>query len=380
MSAGLMGFVGGVGKGMAVVAEKAIDDEYTRMKEERIAENALRMDETKRARDLAGATAERAREDAAAKGIAEQRTGLIAERQGLNDADYRGDENTGVNVQKGQAVPNNRDYLGAQRKFSELARLDESDQAQARQEARDATADAKDVRDYELRKKQADIASRSADMQYKTAKLAYERASADAKIPPAVDRAMKSRDEELKAINTQITKLQGDNLPVGEALLARKSAVVKEINTLIEPYLPEDARSKLADGGKPDTDKAHADAKAALATGRISLAEANKRLVSKGLPPLPDEPTAPAAGEPTAPAAGGNEIQKIDAEIATIRTSLNTDKTRRTNPLKGGGELLSTDEASRLEARLSELKTRRQKLGGSPIMDAARGIINSVRN
>ena len=94
-----------------------------------------------------------------------------------------------------------------------------------------------------------------------------------------------------------------------------------------------------------------------------------------------DKPAAPAAGDkPAAPAAGGNEIQKIDAEIATIRTSLNTDKTRRTNPLKGGGEILSADEVSRLEARLSELKTRRQKIGGSPIVDAASGIMNAVRN
>jgi len=95
-------------------------------------------------------------------------------------------------------------------------------------------------------------------------------------------------------------------------------------------------------------------------------------------PAAADAPTAPA--KPTAPASGGNEIQKIDAEIDTIRTSLNTDKTRRTNPLKGGGEILSADETSRLEARLSELKTRRQKLGGLPIMDAASGIINTIRN
>lgn len=79
MSAGLIGFVGGVGKGMAAVAEKAIDDEYSRMKEERIAENALRMDEIKRSRDVAGAATERTRIEGEAQGMADKDSaGLIS--------------------------------------------------------------------------------------------------------------------------------------------------------------------------------------------------------------------------------------------------------------------------------------------------------------
>lgn len=329
--------------------------EIEALRDARLQELKLEFDATTRSRNVADAETERQRVETAAKGIAEGKTGLIAERAGLNDADYRGDEGVGVPVQKGQAVPTSRDRMQAQGKHAELAQLEERDKARARQEKQDAKADAKDSRDYALREEQAKTTSLIADMQYKTAKLAYDRALADAKIPPAVDRAMKSRDEELKAINAQIIKLQGDNMPVGEALLARKTAVVREINTLIEPYLPEDARSKLAAGGKPDIDKAHADAKAALATGKISLAEVNKRLASKGFAPLP-------AADDNKPAAAGDN--KPAAGI--ISEQYNTDGLHRANP----EHREAIEAVETLEKRLAYLKET----------DAADSTIQDVQN
>lgn len=152
MSAGLIGFAGGVGKGMAVVAEKAIDDEYSRMKEERIAENALRMDETKRSRDLAGAATERARVETDATTIAGRRKVTPPDVAAQTDASaialekaYEAGTIPDSVKQQGliglseyatnAAVPNTkvtaRDRLQAQGKHEELARLEQRDNEHA---------------------------------------------------------------------------------------------------------------------------------------------------------------------------------------------------------------------------------------------------------
>lgn len=104
--------------------------EIEALRDARLQELKLEFDATTRSRNVADAETERQRVETAATGIAEGKTGLIAERAGLNDADYRGDEGVGVPVQKGQAVPTSRDRMQAQGKHAELAQLEERDKAQ----------------------------------------------------------------------------------------------------------------------------------------------------------------------------------------------------------------------------------------------------------
>lgn len=105
--------------------------EIEALRDARLQQMKLDLDQTTRDRNVADAETERQRVETAATGIAEGKTGLIAERAGLNDADYRGDEGVGVPVQKGQAVPTNRDRMQAQGKYAELAQLEERDKAQS---------------------------------------------------------------------------------------------------------------------------------------------------------------------------------------------------------------------------------------------------------
>lgn len=373
MSAGLIGFAGGVGKGMAVVAEKAIDDEYSRMKEERIAENALRMDDIKRSRDVAGAATERTRIEGEAQGMADtESSGFINSARSQYQNSTLSDEDKAAGLAAVDAAESGGAYKRAPTNAERL-------------QAKGDYKGAEDVKNLERDNARldstfaAETEHRSKTLQETIRHNKSMEAKAGEKLSPAA-RA------QLEMASTYVTSAHRAEAEAAKALEAGRK------DTLASP----EKIKQLEGDYKTSKDAVTSALKQYDQIGALHFGEQWKKIETPAVEPPPaggkivygadgkivrDKPAAPAAGDkPAAPAAGGNEIQKIDAEIATIRTSLNTDKTRRTNPLKGGGEILSADEVSRLEARLSELKTRRQKIGGSPIVDAASGIMNAVRN
>ena len=139
----LEGMVSGAGEALQNVGLQGVAAAIQAERDARLSELRLSEEATIRQRGKDDAAAERARVETEAKRNAEQRGGLIAERQGLDDPEYRGDENPGYNVQKGQAAPTSRDYMKAQGKYTEIANLEEKDADNLRDAARRKSEDEK---------------------------------------------------------------------------------------------------------------------------------------------------------------------------------------------------------------------------------------------
>ena len=153
----MMGFLGGVGKGVADVSKIYLDKEAEVDKAERIAEATSRLrlgeEQTIRDRNKADAVTERARIETDARGFAEKRGGMMAANAGLDDVNYRGDEGVGINVQKGQSEPTVRDRLMASGKYEAVAADERADKT-ATQHVKERAEDVR-FKEAELKLRQA---------------------------------------------------------------------------------------------------------------------------------------------------------------------------------------------------------------------------------
>lgn len=90
--------------------------------------------------------------------LAGGRAGLLSQGAGLDDAEYRGDEGVGANVQQGQQRPTTRDYLMAQAQetgnFADVYRLERDEDEREYKRGRDEKKDARDDQEFSLRKQQ----------------------------------------------------------------------------------------------------------------------------------------------------------------------------------------------------------------------------------
>lgn len=254
-----MGLLGAVGAGLAEAGGAAakIGMEQIRAaieadRDARLNEMRSNADLTTRARNKSDAAEERGRIQTEAQGIAEKRGGLISSGAGLDDANYRGDEGVGVNVQRGQQTPGTRDFLMAKGDYASVANLEEKDTDNKRQAERDKMASEHSDRDFKLREKQFAQGSQMAALQVKTAQLAYDRAVEEKKIPVAVAKsfdAAKSQYHDLLTISSTANFDPASD--TGKRVLAEQAAVSKRMADLMTPYLPEGMKAEKPEASGP---------------------------------------------------------------------------------------------------------------------------------
>lgn len=415
-----MGLMGAVGAGLSeaggAAAQIGLEQVKSAIEEDRAARLAelqsqikMRDEQTIRGRNVADAATERSRVETEASAIAGQRkvtppdvaAQTEASAVALEKAYEAGTLPDSIKQQgliglskyaTDAAVPDTkvtaRDRLQAQGEHKELAKLEQRDNEHAASmddkladNTRLDTALSETMRHNKVLEDHA-----AADKLTPAARANLEMAStyvtsahkAEAEAAKALDAARK----DVMSTPEKIAQLTSD-YQQSKAVVVSALAQYNKIGAAHFPDQWKSIEPDVASKPDPDISKIPKAASADLMAGKGTDAQFDKifgagaaakvRAATPAATPVTDKPA-------VTPAADDSDIQKIDAEIAVIRTSLNTDATRRNNPLKGGSNVLSADDISRLESRLSELKVRRQKIGGLPITDATRGIINAVRN
>lgn len=330
----MMGFLGGVGKGVADVSKSYLDNEFEAMKAERIAEatSRLRLSEeaTIRQRGKDDAAAERTRVDTKASELAAERAGGLmvpeaaASYEAMRATDPEGAQ-VGIDALKKAHAPTLDDRMLAEGKTTELARLQRDDITRADTKANTDADNARADRDLALREGNLDRANALNDIQVKTAKLAYERAVEEQKVPVAVDRQYKALSEAYNDTAKIIAKSRAEgsfNDVTAAPLLAEQAARAQKMAALMEPYTPAAARSATAGAGggskyNSDTGEVTVDGKvtATIAKGlksredvQAALAKskpAPAKVVPKADDAQPVQPVVPRTGEEAALAAQG---------------------------------------------------------------------------
>lgn len=126
-----------------------------------------------------------------------------------------------------------------------------------------------------------------------------------------------------------------------------------------------EGKGETAGGGKPSEATAHSDAEKAIATGKITRDEANKRLVAAGLAPLPSagarKTESAATGSKPAAAAVSTPTQDAEARIAEIEARLTAADKNKFTVGSGANEWMKNrippGERVRLERELRELRS-----------------------
>jgi len=119
------------------------------------------------------------------------------------------------------------------------------------QEKRYAADDAHKAAELKLRERELSRNAQLNDIQYKAAKLNYERALDENKIPAAVSKRYATLDAEMKSLNQTMNTLtgKGELTPEGgKELLTKQAEIVKEMNRLTDPYMPKDLKSDKPKG------------------------------------------------------------------------------------------------------------------------------------
>lgn len=355
-----MGLLDAIGTGLteaapvaARTAESYIQSQIDEAKQERLMEMKRKMTKD-------DAAEERARVAEYGKPIVGQKdaaTGLIAESAGLNDASSVGaDENVGVDVQKKSRAPLPRE--------SQQRAIEAGDLASAERFGRDADRQEDNAR--------ADIKTKSEDERWKATEARQEkvwqetvRHNTAMEARAGADRISPAAKAQLEMASTHVNSAHRAESEAAKAL----DAVRKNPAAMPEQVAQAEAEYKLSKGAVNSAlkrydeigaahfgdkwkkasevapapadngalQKAHADAKAALATGRITREEVNKRLVAKGLAPLPDADT---------PAKKPGLIDNERPAPVTADDYANVEKARTERKAKA-----DADAAARMEAQ-----------------------------
>lgn len=191
-------------------------------------------------------------------------------------------------------------------------------------------------------------AAAASSMDLKLKQLALREKEAEAKIPPAVKGSIVAIQKQADAISAALTKAELEGATTDSAAVKKYQDRLADLNgqisKLYEPYLPEGSKpaktDKPAAGGEQ---QAHADAMRAIATGRITEAEVNKRLERAGFGPITGGATKPqaVAGRPFYDAPR-NELQRMASKPRGV----------------------STDEANAARAELESRKGDQRMTGG----------------
>lgn len=313
-----MGLLDAIGTGLteaapvaARTAESYVQAQIDEAKQERLMEMKRKMTKD-------DAAEERARVAEYGKPIVGQKdaaTGLIAESAGLNDASSVGaDENVGVDVQKKSRAPLPResqqraieagDLVSAERFGKDADRQEDNARLDKRQISEDAKWHATEARQEKVwqetvRHNKALEANANYGRILPAAKAQLEMASTYVtsahKAEAEAAKALEAGRKDTLASPEKIRQLETDY----QSSKATVMAALKQYDQIGAAHFGEQWK-KAAEVAPAPADngalqKAHADAKAALATGRITREEVNKRLVAKGLAPLPDTDTPAAA-------------------------------------------------------------------------------------
>lgn len=143
------------------------------------------------------------------------------------------------------------------------------------------------------------------NIQIEAAKIALEEQKAIGKMPPAVKQMASAYQEQLKSLSATIDKgtLENTATPDGlKALEEKRTALSNKLSETLAPYMG----NKVAAGAtatKQTEQQAQADAQNVVSAGKISMADANKRLQAAGFKPLVD---------PKAPSVAGRELYNVN--------------------------------------------------------------------
>lgn len=279
LGAALAGAAGGVGKGLAENAKQQMADESA-MKRMESAEK-LRAFYAEQAEVRAEEKAKRqaAQVDTRASEIAnagrnanlDQAT-QIYKNSGMSDSDIALGLGAVDEARKTPETPTADQRYQAMREGGLLTRAQELDyernkESDARslarenksdtyQRERDAKGDSFKEQELNLRKQQIQNSAALNNLQYKAAKLTYERALEEAKIPASVEKAYKTAEAEYqslsKTIDAAVAKGEFDRTS-GQQLLDRQAKLTDKMQSLLNPYLPDSAKTKQPSlGGLPD--------------------------------------------------------------------------------------------------------------------------------
>ena len=255
----MMGFLGGVGKGVADVSKIYLDKEAEVDKAERIAEAASRIkmrdEETIRDRNKADAATERARIDTDATAIAAKRAGglmvpeAIASYEATRATDPVGAQ-AGIDALKSAHAPTIQDRLLAKGDLSAVAadmRAERTaDDARTDKSADNLRAD----KELALREKQFGQASQLSALQIKNAQLTYDRAVEEAKVPAAVSKTFDAaKAEALALMKIEATAGFDATSEGGQKVVKRQAALADQMTRLMDPYLPDKVKAPASGGG-----------------------------------------------------------------------------------------------------------------------------------
>lgn len=162
-------------------------------------------------------------------------------------------------------------------------------------------------------------AAAASGIELKLKQLALKEKEAEAKLPPAVKGSIAAIQKQADAISAAMTKaeLEGTADPTAiKKYQDRLGDLNGQISKLYEPYLPEGSKPAAKDNSAAGGEQqAHADAMRAIATGRITEAEVNKRLERAGFGPIQAVAGRPFYDTPR------NELQRMASKPRGVSTN-----------------------------------------------------------
>lgn len=275
LGAALVGGVGGFGQGIAEVDQQKMKEKSKlremyaaeQIREQMRVEAEKRADERIKSRNLEV-------ENKAGEYAKERGTGLLrgamSAYESIADTDPEGAK-LGIDAARkadseglyAQEVTR-EDRLRAMRETGQLDPIKgldlERQQSQDEKKAeRDEKADEREDRSLDIQERNARNSAAMNAIQYKVAKLAYERAELEAKIPPAVAKKYGTLESEYKGITTALNKAMAEgtyDAATAAPLLARQQELTESMNSLLDDYLPKGSVSGKEEPPYPGARKA----------------------------------------------------------------------------------------------------------------------------